>query len=101
MLLSEREESSILSAWAVEGRFEDAVSAALLMADRTPPQGRVARGLGRGAEAKTKNIFAQGDSCCVIKFTSLRIFSKWLLVFSFRSLTPVPREPTAWNIFEC
>lgn len=80
MLLSERQENSILSAWAVEGRFGDAVSAGLLMADGTPAQERVSRGLGRGAKAETKNIFAQGDSCCagepVIKFTSLRIFSK-------------------------
>lgn len=70
---------------------------------QTPPQRRVSRGLGRGAEAKTKNIFAQGDSCYaeepVIKFTSLRIFSKWLVMFSSRSLTPEPREPTARNIF--
>lgn len=59
------------------------------MADGTPPQGRVSRGLGRGAQAKTKNVFAQGDSCCagepVIKFTSLRIFSKKLVAFSSRS----------------
>lgn len=34
MLLSEREENSILSAWAVEGRFGDVVAARLLMADR-------------------------------------------------------------------
>lgn len=51
------------------------------MADGTP------RGLGRGGQAKTKNVFAQGDSCCagepVIKFTSLRIFSKKLVVFFF------------------
>lgn len=100
MLLSEREEKSILSAWAVESRFGDAVSAGLLMADGTPPQGRVSRGLGRGAEAKTKNLLAQGDSCCagepVIKFASLRIFSKSLVVFS----SPAQRADSTEHFFK-
>lgn len=42
----------------------DAVSAGLLMADGTPPQGRVSGGSGRGAEAKAEKLLAQGDSCC-------------------------------------
>lgn len=73
------------------------------MADGTAPQGRVSCGLGRGAKAKTKNILAQGDSCCagesMIKFTSLRILSKKLVPFSSCSLTPEHGEPRAWNIF--
>lgn len=55
MLLSEWGGNGVLSAWAVEGGFGDAESAGLLRADGTAPQG--------GAEAKTKNIPAQGDSC--------------------------------------
>lgn len=55
MLLSEWGGNGILSAWAVEGGVGGAASAGLLTAGGTAPRG--------GAEAKTKNVPAQGDSC--------------------------------------
>lgn len=80
MLLSERGETSTLSAWAVEGGFGDAVSAGAIDGQRGLLLVGGSWGLGRWAQAKTENILARGDSCCagesVVKFAGLRIFSE-------------------------